>query len=199
MTKVLVIVVLVGLLLFFIVGRLFRFASGQSRSLEQSGFRQIAVDPAVLHHAIRSSVLTGLTGFVLLLVVLFLGMKIKILFILLPISLYLISQLFLIANHISSLRKVKVWYNPNSQDVRLQLEDGRVVDFNLFSDVEKVSRINAVQKNRKILMGIYTFSGPRFEFGLSCLLLESSGNKFFFDDIERFFKPRISTHLFPLV
>lgn len=199
MTKILIIALLVGLLLFFIVRKLFRFSSGQSRSLERSGFRQVVADPITVQEAIKSSALTALTGFVLLLVILFLGIKIKILFILLPISIYLISQLFLVANHISSIRKMKIWYNPNFQDVSLQLKDGRMVNFNLYRDIEKVERINAVQRNKKLLMGVYRFSGSRVEFGLSCLLLENPENRFFFEDIDGAFQPKVSTGLFPLV
>lgn len=199
MTKVLIITVLLGLLLFLVVGRLFRFASGRPSAMEPWGFREVRVDAALLNEAIKSSVLTGLSGFGLLLVILLLGMKIKILFILLPISIYLIIQLFVITNHLSSMRKVSLWYNADSKDATLFLKGGREIHFNLSRDVEKVERIDAVQKNRKILLGVYRFSGTQFEFGLSSLLSENRANRFFFDDVDRYFRPAVRTTLLPLV
>lgn len=199
MIKLLFIAILIGTLLYFVGRRLFNFGRKPGNSLPPRGYIHLSVDNRVTNQVIQSSILTVCTGFILFLLILFLGMKVHILLILLPVSLYLMGQLFLVANHLASTRKVAIWYNPMTKGMRLQTKDGRIFDLNLYTDIDKVVKINAVQRNRKVLLGVYELTGSRMQFRISNLLTDNPKNEPFFQDVEQHFDPKVSTHLFPTV
>ncbi len=199
MLKILIIGAVLGVLLFYSFRRLKQSFSVDSSRKLKSGFIQLDADSGDTNRAIRSTMMTVATGLILLVITLLLGMKIKILFILLPIACYLIGQVFLLANHLNALRKNHVWFNPETSTLWMEPIGEPAFTLNIYQDVKKVDLVIAVQQNRSVLFGYYNLHTKNGSIKLPSLLAENAGNNFFFNTLREGFEIKSTRSLFPLL
>src|SRR5690606_39335562 len=100
--KIFIIMALIGLLVYLIARKFMLTTSASNTSIIKARQRQrfvvIDTSSSMRNRVTRSTLRTVGIGFLLLLLTLVLGMKIKILWILIPLSLYLIGQFFVYTN-----------------------------------------------------------------------------------------------------
>src|SRR5690606_24622000 len=106
--KIFIIIALIGLLVYLIARKFMLTTSASNTSIIKASQRQrfVVIDTSspLINRVTRSTLRTVGIGFLLLLLTLVLGMKIKILWILIPLSLYLIGQFLFIQTTLSPLR-----------------------------------------------------------------------------------------------
>ena len=199
MLKILFIGALLGILLYFSFRRLKRSFNSASARKNRPGYIALEADSADTKRAIRSTAVTVGTGVILLLVILLLGLKIKILLILLPIALYLVAQIFLLANQMNTIRKRKVWFNPQTSD--LWIEDAAQGNYsvNIYRDITAVRSVGAIQQNRDVFFGYHELITSQGSIRLPSLLSENRQNNFFFDTLRDGFDIKPHRSLFPLL
>jgi len=197
--KVIFIAALLGILIFFIVRRLGFVNSRPTTYLHASDWLEVRIDTRTLKRAVRQTLFSVGIGFVLLILILLVTAKFKIALLLLPISLYLIGQYFILFNHIKANRRQQIFFNPKSNEVEIQSSKGqKEFSFNLNRDVSNLREIRAVQKNNGLLLGYYEMKTMQGKLFISYLLEENEQNKLFFDRLQLF--PReMETKLFPII
>lgn len=202
--KIVIIIALVGLLVYLIAGR-FMLTNTGSTSIVRAGQRQhfvvIDTSPQLIRRVTKSTLRTVGIGFLLLLITLVLGMKIKILWILIPLSLYLIGQLFVYTNHIKCTKDQRIYFNPETYEVLIDYVKDQPLSFNLMRDVVSVSEIKSVQKNRDTLFGYYKIRLKQGTVVIPYLIEqnENSTNKLFFTYLNENFKIEVERKLFPII
>lgn len=199
MLKFLLIAVLLGILVFFITRRLMNTSLFAPRRFERPGFIAIEADTAILNRTIKITLGSVGIGILLLFATLLLGMKIKILFFLLPISFYLLGHLFLLANHINSLKRQQIWFNPKTNDLLIEHKKKGSTIVNLYRHVREVAEIKAIQKNRGILFGYYRLQTNMGNIHIPFLLRENKYNSFFFEALQNDFNMRSTSVFFPFI
>ncbi|MBD1421350.1 hypothetical protein [Sphingobacterium chuzhouense] len=202
--KIFIVIALVGLLV-YLIARRFMLTSAGTTSIVKASQRQhfvlIDTSPQLIRRVTKSTLRTVGIGFLLLLIALVLGMKIKILWILIPLSLYLIGQFFVYTNHIKSTKDQRIYFNPETYEVLVDYIKDQPLSFNLMRDVVSVSEIKSVQKNRDTLFGYYKL---RLKQGAAVIpyLIEqndNSVNKLFFTYLNENFKIEVESKLFPII
>ncbi len=202
--KIFIVIALVGLLV-YLIARRFMLTSAGTTSIVKASQRQhfvlIDTSPQLIRRVTKSTLRTVGIGFLLLLIALVLGMKIKILWILIPLSLYLIGQFFVYTNHIKSTKDQRIYFNPETYEVLVDYIKDQPLSFNLMRDVVSVSEIKSVQKNRDTLFGYYKL---RLKQGAAVIpyLIEqndNSVNKLFFTYLNENVKIEVESKLFPII
>jgi len=204
--KIFIIIALIGLLLYFIARR-FMLAGGNDTAIVRANQRQhfVLIDTSspLISRVTKSTLRTVGIGFVLLLIVIILGMKIKILWILIPLSLYLIGQLFVYTNHIKSTKDQRIYFNLETYEVLVDHIKDQPLSFNLMRDVVSVSEIKSVQKNRDTLFGYYKI---RLKQGQGSVVIpylveqnKKPANRLFFTYLHENFKIEVESRLFPII
>lgn len=202
--KFFVIIALIGLLV-YLIARRFMLTEVGNTAIVKSGRRQhfvvIDTSPACIGRVTKSTLRTVGIGFLLLLAVLILGMRIKILWILIPLSLYLIGQFLVYTNHVKHTRDQKIYFNPETYEVRVDYIKKQPVSFNLRSEVLQVSEVKSVQKNRDTLFGYYKLQLKQGTLLISYLVEqnENSANRLFFDYLNENYKILVESKLFPIM
>ena len=201
MYKILLIVILLGVLLYYISRRIMmrtKSSTDIQRSNKQ-GYFILDSGSKVVSKAIKATTYSVAIGVVLLIITLVLAIKIKILFFLLPISLYLISQVFLLNNHLKYVRDQQVWFHPQTKEVVVEWLSGSQVRFNLERDVQQIKSVQSVQKNNGVLFGYHELVLAQGSIYIPYLLEESPLNNRFFAEIKMKGLEKPKTTLFPSI
>ena len=202
--KIFVVIALVGLLV-YLIARRFMLTSVGNTSIVKASQRQhfvvIDTSPQLIRRVTKSTLRTVGIGFLLLLIALVLGMKIKILWILIPLSLYLIGQFFVYTNHIKSTKDQRIYFNLETYEVLVDHIKDQPLSFNLMRDVVSVSEIKSVQKNRDTLFGYYKLSLKQGAVVIPYLIEQNdnSVNRLFFTYLNENFKIEVESKLFPII
>lgn len=120
-----------------------------------SGFQYLAVDYPKVKSSLTSAFVSSLFGLFIGLVILFLATKLAVLLLLLPISLYLLLQLAVVLSHIQYIQNVQFWYNDHTGDIIYKLKKDRPIKFNLYRDVNYISKIESIQSTRGLSVYFY--------------------------------------------
>ncbi len=199
MFKVIFIAALLGILIFFIVRRLGFINSRPTAYLPTSEWLEIRIDAGTLKRTVRQTLFSVGIGFVLLIVILLITAKFKIALLLLPVSIYLIGQYFILFNHIRACRRQQIFFNPISNEVEVQSSKGQKdFSFNLDPDIISLKETKAVQKNSGLLLGYYEMKTTDGKLFIPYLLEENGQNKAFFNRLQLFSR-EIETKLFPII
>jgi len=195
--------VLLAILVYYI-SRRFMMSAPARTGLTQSHRKNLQLldtQPGLLAKVTRSTMMTVGIGVVLFFLILIIGMKIKILWIALPLSLYLIGQLFVYSNHMKALRNQRLYFDPQQGDVLVQYSNGEQLQFNLFRDIQSVAEVKSVQKNRDTLFGYYKLQLKQGQLVIPYLLEQNpqSINKQFFDCLATNYRIVVESRLFPII
>lgn len=188
------------MLIFSIVRKLNLFGSWSTtqRLSTPSEIIEVSAPISIYKSAVQKTLLTVVIGIVLLLVIIILASKFKIALIMLPVSLYLIAQFFLLNNHLKSARNQQIIFNTRTNEVQVELDKGKIYTFNLLNDVNKVSEIKSVQSNNGILFGYYKIHTSQNIIYIPYLISHNLQTKPFFDKLQLFDR-EIETKLFPII
>ncbi|KGE13201.1 hypothetical protein [Sphingobacterium deserti] len=201
--RILLLVILVAILMYYISRRF--FMKGPTTSImkptQQHNLQLVDSDTQVIAKAAKSTLVTVGIGIILFFVILLIGFKIKILWIALPLALYLIGQLFVYSNHLKAIRKYRMYYDPEQADVLVYNAAGESMHFNLLRDVQSVSEVKSVQANKGTLFGYYKLRTSKGELVIPYLVEQhgASINRQFFDALNQNFKIEVETKLFPII
>lgn len=171
------------------------------KASQRQHFVVIDTSPQLIRRVTKSTLRTVGIGFLLLLIALVLGMKIKILWILIPLSLYLIGQFFVYTNHIKSTKDQRIYFNLETYEVLVDHIKDQPLSFNLMRDVVSVSEIKSVQKNRDTLFGYYKLRLKQGAVVIPYLIEQNdnSVNRLFFTYLNENFKIEVESKLFPII
>lgn len=201
MIKIIIIIGLVAMLIFSIVRKLNLF--GQVRNTQRisapTHIIEINAPLSIYQSLVKKTLVTVVIGIGLLLATIILASKFKIALIMLPISLYLIAQFFVLNNHLKIARDLRMFYDIHKNEIEVNIKDSKTFKINLLSDIIKIKEIKSVQKNNGILFGYYqlTISSGQVVY-IPYLLRENPYTKPFFDKLE-IFDREIETKLFPVI
>jgi len=201
MFKFILIAALVGFLLYILYNRFVKPSIHRSagKTIKTNGYQLIEATNHTIAKTANMTLTSVVIGFILFIIVLLLAIKIKILLILLPISLYLIGQLFLLSNHVKHTKKQQLWFNTETSNVFLEMVDEENLNFNLLRDVIAVKEVKSVQKTRGLLYGYYILDLSNQQIKLPYLLAENHANNYFFDTLRSNFKIEVESKLFPII
>lgn len=200
MQKLLLILLLVGVLIYFISRKL--QAVGKSLAVQKQakqGYILVDAGSQVVNKVIKNTLFSVGIGVVLLVITLVLAMKVKILLIMLPISLYLMGQLFLLNNQLKYTKDQQIWYNPANNDVLVEWLSGQKVQFNLLRDIQEIRTVKAVQKNNQVQFGYYEIIVHNNRLFLPLIIEENQINNRFFKTLKDNYSIKGKTTLFPLI
>lgn|SRR5690606_4378163 len=203
--KIFIIIALIGFLI-YLIARRFLSVNTVETSVVRANYRQyfVAIDtsPKLIRRVTQSTIRTVGIGFILLLVTLVLGMKIKILWILIPLSLYLIGQFFVYINHLKYTKDQRIYFNTETYEVLVDYIKDQSLSFNLMRDIVAVSEIKSVQKNRETLFGYYKLQVKQGATVVIPYLIEqheNDANRLFFQYLNENFKIEVESKLFPII
>src|SRR5690606_3167217 len=197
--KILFIAGLVAVLIFFIVRRLGMLGKPTTPSayISPSDWIKIGMDNRSLRAVVKQTMVTVFIGFILLIIILIITAKFRLALIMLPISLYLIGQYFVLMNQIKLSRSLQLFYNPSTQDCKVLNSEGSAFTFNLDTDQMQVNAVKAVQKNNGLLLGYYTVKLTDRELVIPFILNQNSMNMNLFSKLDQLAKTGVSK-LFPI-
>ncbi|MCA5003626.1 hypothetical protein [Sphingobacterium bovistauri] len=200
MIKFLIIGALIALLIFSIVRKLniFKSFGTTERLTTPSEIIEISAPLSIYKSAVTKTLFTVGIGIIILLITLLLASKFKIALIMLPISMYLIAQFFILNNHIKASRNQRIIYNKNTNEVQIELNQSSIEKFNLLEDIKFVSEIKSVQKNNGVLFGYYKLQTHHNTYIIPYLVAQNPQTKPFFDKLQLFDR-EIETKLFPII
>jgi len=202
--KFLLIAALLGLLGYLLFGRLSIPRKGNADAAdraERDGFLRVGCPANAIGRAAKNTLQTVATGIVLFVAILLLGMKVRVLWIALPLALYLIGQFFVHTNHVKTAKNLRIYFHPRTNDLYVQRIGQKDLRFNLLRDVVKVAEVKAVQKNRGMLFGYYRLHLENEMLPVPYLLLrhDHPNNRTLLDHIEANFEIRTERRLFPII
>lgn len=201
--KIFIIVALFGLLVYLIARRFTSTNADDSlvRTSQRRQFRIIDTTPQLIRRVTKETLRTVAVGLLLLLIALVLGMKIKILWILLPLSFYLIGQLFVYTNHLKTIKEQRIYFNLDTYEVLVDFVKEQPLSFNLIRDVIQVSEVKSVQKNRSTLFGYYKLRLKQGTVIIPYLVEQndSTTNQVFFTYLNENFRIEVENKLFPII
>lgn len=200
MIKIIIIVALIAMLIFSIVRKVNIFGawSTTQRLSTPSEIIEISAPISIYKSAIQKTLFTVGIGIVLLLVIIILAGKFKIAFIMLPISLYLIGQFFILNNHIKAARNQRVLYNSITDEVAIETKGNKIETFHLLTEVKRISEVKSVQKNNGILLGYYKLQTHSSVYYIPYIIAQNIQTKPFFDKLQLFDR-EVETKLFPVI
>lgn len=168
-----------------------------SAYISPSDWIKIGMDNRSLRAVVKQTMVTVFIGFILLIIILIITAKFRLALIMLPISLYLIGQYFVLMNQIKLSRSLQLFYNPSTQDCKVLNSEGSAFTFNLDTDQMQVSAVKAVQKNNGLLLGYYTVKLTDRELVVPFILNQNIMNMNFFSKLDQRAKTGVSK-LFPI-
>src|SRR5690606_22273193 len=98
MNKIFLIAILVGILFYFLSSMLRKNKSHAIQKSNKQGYFLVESSVSIIQRTIKNTLFSVGIGIVLFVITIFLALKVKIILLMLPISLYLMSQLFLLNN-----------------------------------------------------------------------------------------------------
>lgn len=119
------------------------------------GYVLIEPLPHIVDQTYKSTLKSLGIGIAFLLVIVFLGVRARILLLFLPISMYLILQVVVLINHLQHSTRQRVWYNALTGEAILQKGKLRPIKINLLGNLQAVECIEDVQKNQGNLICYY--------------------------------------------
>ncbi|WP_437918375.1 hypothetical protein [Sphingobacterium sp. LRF_L2] len=201
--RILLIILLLGLLLYYF-SRRFLMGTSQQREIsirERQNLLLIDSSSQVIRKVTQSTFTTVGIGVLLFFVILILGFKIKILWIALPLSLYLIGQFFVYTNHLKVIKEQRIYFDPEGNDIIVYYKNDQRVRFNLLRDTLTLSEVRSIQKNRGTLFGYYKLQTDKYQLFIPYLIEQhtESANRQFFDCLKSNFKWTMESRLFPII
>lgn len=171
-----------------------------SKTRRPNTFLHVESGKSVIMRATSGTLWTVISGLVLLILILIIGMKIKVLWLLLPLSIYLIGQLFVYTNHVRTAKDQQIFYDPKTGEVLIDYIKKAGFAFNLKHDVVTVNEVRSIQKNKGIVFGYYKLNTSNGMVMLPYLLEQnkSEANNLFFKQIHTH-KRTVETKLFPII
>lgn len=197
--KFLLIIGLLGFLAFLFLRRIFFWGKWNFQFQVSSSYIEVKADPRDVQATIRLTLTTALTGAILMAIIVLLGWKLKILFILVPIALYLCGQAILLLNHVRYVKNNRIWYNPTKAEFRIVNTKGDEKAFLLYQDIRHISVRTALQPNKGIVFGYYELQSDRDSLKLPFLYTQNRFNSFIFEELNRFDGIERKSSFFPLV
>ena len=200
MSKILLIAILLGVLIYFISRRF--LMSNKSTAVQRStkqGFVLIESSGPILQRIIKNTIYTVAIGAILFVITIVLAMKVKIILFALPISLYLMSQFFLLNNQLKYAKDQRIWFNPNTNDVQVEWLSGNRMGFNLLRDVQHVRAVRSVQKNRQVLFGYYELTVQQQPIYIPFIIEDNQVNAGFFRTLKENYPVDPKSSLFPII
>lgn len=203
MLKFLWIIILLGVLVYFIAKRFFISSPTTTlvKASAKNGYKLIDTNGQLIAKVTKSTMATVGLGILLFVGILILGMKIKIIWIALPLSLYLLGQLFVYTNHVRATKDQRIYFDPNNDEVLLDRLKANTLRFNLLRDVTEVTEVRSVQRNKGTLFGYYKLKVQGDVVFVPYLIEQNQTyyNKLFFERLNANFKIQVETKLFPIV
>jgi len=175
---------------------------GNSTAVQRSnkqGYILLESGARIIQKTIKNTFVSAGIGLLLFAVTIFLAMKIKIILIALPLSFYLMSQLFLLNNQLKYVKDQRIWFNPNTNDVMIEWLSGNKILFNLLSDIQQVKAVKSVQKNNQILFGYYELTVHNSQIYLPFILEENQVNTRFFKTLKENYPIKPKSSLYPII
>ena len=200
MQKVLIVLILVVIVLYFLSRKIVKSSNRKTvYNNNQKGYLLIESGSAIISRATKNTLFSVAIGVVLLIITLWLALKVKIILLMLPISLYLISQIFLLSNQLKYVKNQQIWYNPNTNDVQIEWTSGNKASFNLLRDVSQLRAVKSVQKNNQILFGYYEISVRNNQIYIPFLIEDNARNSLFFKTLKENFQLQTKSSLYPII
>lgn len=203
MLKFLWIIILLAVLVYFIARRFFIASPTTTlvKATAKNGYKLIDTNGQLIGRVTKSTMSTVGLGILLFIGILLLGMKFKIIWIALPLSLYLIGQIFVYTNHVRATKDQRIYFDPENNEVLVDRLKTDALRFNLLRDVTKVTEVRSVQKNKGTLFGYYKLKVQGNVVVVPYLIEQNNTyyNKLFFERLNASFKIQLETKLFPIV
>ena len=200
MGKVLIIGILIALLAFFIMRklRLFNNTTNSKKVGISKEIIEINTPLPILNQILKKTLITVGTGVVLLIVMVVLMAKFKIALLMLPISLYLIGQFFILNNHIRTIKNQRIFFNTQTNQVTISDLSGHDYEFNLLINTHSIKEYKSVQRNNGVLLGYYEIITEYNKIYIPYLAAENPQTKPFFDKLQLFDRV-VESKLFPII
>lgn len=200
MSKFIIIGALIAILLYYIIRR-FKISGNSAQtnlSKRNSQYIELSAPIFVLKNALKKTLVTVASGIILLLIIILLAVKFKIILILLPISIFLIAQFFVLNNHIKKIKSQRLIYDTAQHKITAEVLDGNTKYIVLDRDNIKLKIVKSVQKNNGVLLGFYELYADSNKITIPFLVAENLQTKPFFDKLKEFDR-EIETKLFPII
>lgn len=201
--RILLILLLLAILLYYLSRRFFMKTPDTTVAYapQQHNLQLVDSTAQLISAAARSTLVTVGIGIALFFVFLLVGLKIKILWVGIPLSLYLIGQLFVYSNHIKALKAQRIFFDPQLADVLVSYNGGQTMRFNILRDVRSVDEVKSVQQNKGVLFGYYKLRLEKGQLIVPYLIEQNKNpiNRAFFDCLNQNFKIELETKLFPII
>lgn len=201
MVKILIILALVAMLIFSIVRKLKLLGNSvYSTSIAQSSdVIEIKAPLSLYKSLVQKTLVTVVIGIALLLATIILASKFKIALLMLPISLYLIAQFFILNNHIKIARDQRLFYHVKNNELEVYYDNDNKYKINLLNDTKSIVEVKSVQRNNGVLFGYYKLvTSSNQSVYIPYILRENQQTMPFFDKLE-LFEREIETKLFPII
>ena len=201
MVKILIILALVAMLIFSIVRKLKLLGNSvYSTSIAQSSdVIEIKAPLSLYKSLVQKTLVTVVIGIALLLATIILASKFKIALLMLPISLYLIAQFFILNNHIKIARDQRLFYHVKNNELEVYYDNDNKYKINLLNDTKLIVEVKSVQRNNGVLFGYYKLvTSSNQSVYIPYILRENQQTMPFFDKLE-LFEREIETKLFPII
>lgn len=190
-----------AMLIFSIVRRLKLFGNSvySHRIAPSSDVIEINAPLSLYKSLAQKTLVTVVIGIALLLATIILASKFKIALLMLPISLYLIAQFFILNNHIKIARDQRLFYNLKNNELEVYFNDDNKQKINLLNDTKYIVEVKSVQRNNGVLFGYYKLiTSSNQPVYIPYILRKNQHTKPFFDKLE-LFEREIETKLFPII
>jgi len=201
MFKILIVIGLIGFILYFVSKKISGFTSSTPTVVRRNQYLLLRAGVGRISKISNMAIANAGAGFLLLIIILALAIKIKILLILLPISLYLIGQLFVLTNHIRASKDKEVWYDPDTSDFIIEFINEQSYRFNLLRDVIAVQQVESIQKTKGLSFGYYRLTTSERVIEIPYILFDENSrpSKLLTDTISANFRIEVNKKLFPII
>ncbi|UIR57228.1 hypothetical protein LZQ00_05290 [Sphingobacterium sp. SRCM116780] len=200
MTKIILIAGLLLFLLYFISKKLkATFTESNSPAIiVKNGYQKIDTTKVIIADTSQKVLKNAGIGFVLLIIMLALIVKVKILLFLLPIAIYMIGYLFLFTNHLKRTKNQVIWYNQQNNEVIVESLTKEPYRFNILKDVRMVQQVESIQHTKGLLFGYFRLKTKDEIIEIPYLIWENlPNNETFFNTLKSNFKIDIQKKIFP--
>ena len=200
MIKIIIIGALIAMLIFSIVRKINLFGTWNTtkRVSTPNEIIDISAPLSIYKSIVNKTLITVGIGILLLIIIIILTTKFKIALIMLPISLYLIGQFFIMSNHLKTSKEQRIIFNKLTNEVKVDQGIGNQISFNLLNDNIIVKEVKSVQRNNGVLFGYYILSINSKTIYIPYFVALNPQTKPFFDKLQ-LFNREIETKLFPII
>ncbi|QQS94880.1 hypothetical protein [Sphingobacterium spiritivorum] len=200
MFKFLIILGLIGLVIYFVSRKLSGLTGSPSGAIRKGQFLLMHTPTALITKVSKKTFVNVGIGIILLLIVVLLAVKIKILLFLLPISFYMIGQLFVLTNHVKATRNQQIWFDPQQEEVIVESLNKQTIRFKLQTDVKAVQQIEAVQHTNGVVFGYYRMKTTAGIVEIPYLVMKNDAvYQCFTNAVHKHFSPSLQKRLFPII